>query len=314
MCIKRFFKFLFFAIFAFTILSCNSGPVPDKIISVHIAFDKKLQSESKINSIIKTLRNRIDKVAVINRLERVDGKNQIYLEAATHYDSKRITDLMVCPGRLDFYETYRMDSMVDFMTELNTVSKNGNEEQNPLFDLFKSQGHQRGSILFHVSVNDTSKINSLLSLRSADSALPEERRFIKFLWGIKDKNTENLPLYALKLNRRAKPALNGNVVMQSTMGLDQFGKAVIIIQMNEEGTRLWEDLTRKVYQERSQIAMVIDDEVYSAPGVSSGPITEGASEISGDFTVDEAQDLANILNTGVIPKISVLDIHVEKLK
>ena len=73
------------------------------------------------------------------------------------------------------------------------------------------------------------------------------------------------------------------------------------MQMDSRGARIWESMTGKAFKEASNIAIVLDDIVYSAPGVSSGPIAGGRSEITGNFTLNEAIDLANVLRAGKLP-------------
>src|SRR5690554_6324918 len=73
------------------------------------------------------------------------------------------------------------------------------------------------------------------------------------------------------------------------------------MQMNAQGAKTWEQMTGAAYQNQSQIAIVLDDIVYSAPGVTSGPIAGGRSQISGNFTVNQGQDLANVLRAGKLP-------------
>ena len=73
------------------------------------------------------------------------------------------------------------------------------------------------------------------------------------------------------------------------------------MQMDSRGARIWENMTGKAFKESSNIAIVLDDIVYSAPGVSSGAISGGRSEITGDFSLNEAIDLANVLRAGKLP-------------
>jgi SecD/SecF fusion protein len=73
------------------------------------------------------------------------------------------------------------------------------------------------------------------------------------------------------------------------------------MQMNGVGAKVWEDMTEYAYNNQTQIAVVLDNIVYSAPGVSSGKISGGRSEITGDFSITEAQDLANVLRAGKLP-------------
>jgi SecD/SecF fusion protein len=80
--------------------------------------------------------------------------------------------------------------------------------------------------------------------------------------------------------------------------IDQSGKPAVSMQMNGQGAKGWEELTGRAYTQKSTI--VLDNIVYSAPGVSSGPIG-GRSEISGSFDVTETKDLANVLRAGKLP-------------
>jgi SecD/SecF fusion protein len=73
------------------------------------------------------------------------------------------------------------------------------------------------------------------------------------------------------------------------------------MQMNGKGAKVWEEMTGYASENQSQIAIVLDDIVYSAPGVSSGAISGGRSEITGDFSITEGQDLANVLRAGKLP-------------
>ena len=73
------------------------------------------------------------------------------------------------------------------------------------------------------------------------------------------------------------------------------------MQMNAKGSRVWEGMTEKAFKQSSNIAIVLDSIVYSAPGVSNGPIAGGRSEITGNFSLNEAIDLANVLRAGKLP-------------
>jgi len=71
--------------------------------------------------------------------------------------------------------------------------------------------------------------------------------------------------------------------------------------MNSQGAKVWETLTERAYAQQTNIAIVLDDIVYSAPGVTRGAISGGRSEITGDFDLNEAIDLANVLRAGKLP-------------
>lgn len=149
-------------------------------------------------------------------------------------------------------------------------------------------------------VRDTVIINRILKNERYQSFLPKN---LKLLWGIKptkaDDGTEVLELYAIKLKKGSDQApLEGDVVTDARQTLDQTSQPAVSMQMNADGARKWRNLTAENVGRR--IAVVLDDYVYTAPMVN-GEIPNGQSEISGNFTLLEAQDLANILKSGSLP-------------
>ena len=131
--------------------------------------------------------------------------------------------------------------------------------------------------------------------------LPSSKRYTRFLFGKPDINSNVVDLYAIQSNRNNKPPLGGSVVVDASQSYDQVGSPAVSMQMNGKGARTWEEMTGKAYKDKSNIAIVLDDIVYSAPGVSRGAISGGRSEISGQFTLNEAIDLANVLRAGKLP-------------
>ena len=150
-------------------------------------------------------------------------------------------------------------------------------------------------------IADTAIINTYLNDEKARNVLKNEKRFLEFKWGKPAKGSEVIELYAIKGNRKGKPQLSGNVIVDARQEYTQTGEVVVSMKMNGRGSQIWEEMTKKAYENQTQIAIVLDEIVYSAPGVSSGPISGGNSQISGDFTITEAKDLANILRAGKLP-------------
>tara|TARA_R100000306_G_scaffold12151_2_gene14223 strand:+ start:5239 stop:8328 length:3090 start_codon:yes stop_codon:yes gene_type:complete len=180
------------------------------------------------------------------------------------------------------------------------------EEENPILDKMVSPGFQGRPILATFKLKDTAEINSYLRMPQVRSLLPAEYRYAKFVWDLpRDSETEDVgeitSLYAIKGNRNNEPPLSGGVVTDATQTYDQVGQVAVSMQMNGKGARIWEELTGEAYKNQSQIAIVLDNIVYSAPGVTSGPISGGSSSITGDFSITEGQDLANVLRAGKLP-------------
>ena len=105
----------------------------------------------------------------------------------------------------------------------------------------------------------------------------------------------------LKGNRDNEPPLSGAVITDARQAYQQNGNPSVSMQMNLKGAKVWEEMTGNAFNTAGQIAIVLDEIVYSAPGVTTGPIAGGNSEISGSFTLNEAVDLANVLRAGKLP-------------
>ncbi|MBO7617251.1 MAG: protein translocase subunit SecDF [Bacteroidales bacterium] len=151
-------------------------------------------------------------------------------------------------------------------------------------------------------VKDTAAINKMLA--ETKSIFPRQ---LKLAWTVKPEtfpgengeNVEVLDLVALKMSRDNKCALGGEVITDARQDYGQNNQVEVTIQMNPEGAKAWKRLTGE--NVGKQIAIVLDDYVYSYP-VVNGEIPNGRSSISGGgMTIEEAQDLANILKAGKLP-------------
>ena len=156
-----------------------------------------------------------------------------------------------------------------------------------------------GASIGYSHFKDTSKVNAYLAISQVRSLFP---RNLKLLWGVKaiDKEEQYYELYAIKITSRdGRAALEGDVVTNARKEYSQGqGSAEVSMSMNAEGAKTWARLTGN--NVGKAIAIVLDDYVYSAPNVN-GEIKGGRSSITGGFTVNEAEDLANILKSGKMP-------------
>jgi SecD/SecF fusion protein len=147
------------------------------------------------------------------------------------------------------------------------------------------------------NIRDTAAVNELLSRQAVKDIFPANLRFVwevKPVGGTTDAD-QFLALHAIKKSRDNKVALAGDVIIDARQDYSQSGQPEVIMQMNSAGARKWKNLTAN--NVGRQIAIVLDDYVYSAPNVQ-GEIPNGSSSISGNFTIEEAKDLANILKAG----------------
>jgi SecD/SecF fusion protein len=293
--------------------------------------------DESIESAFEVLRKRIDKFGVTQpNIQKLGESGRILVELPGAKDVDRIKKLLQSTAQLEFWETYKIDDLGNFLMAANNTlkateksaikvketAKTGidtlltnkvkdtvteNKELGPLLDKFVSQGG--GPVLAVVDPKDTSAINGYLKRQDIRILLPADKRYAKFVWGKPSVNidektkkpVETVELYALKGNRDNQASMGGGVVTDAKDSFDQLGKPSVTMQMNGQGAKAWEELTGRAYTQKSNIAIVLDDIVYSAPGVSSGPISGGRSEISGVFDVTETKDLANVLRAGKLP-------------
>ena len=291
--------------------------------------------DESIVSAFEVLRKRIDKFGVTQpNIQRLGTSGRILVELPGAKDVDRVQNLLQSTAQLEFWETYKNDELFSFLIEANTLlgeqakdkntlKENSEKDQsseiddlladvatqdsltapttNPILDRIVGQGFQGGPVLAQFAARDSNLIMSYLNQPDVRRLLPSEYRYIRFAWGKPIADGSVVELYALKSNRDNIAPLSGGVVVDALQTFDQVGNPAVSMQMDSRGARIWENMTGKAFQEGSNIAIVLDNIVYSAPGVSSGAIAGGRSEITGSFTLNEAIDLANVLRAGKLP-------------
>lgn len=182
---------------------------------------------------------------------------------------------------------------------------------NALFSLLAVSRYPQSPIVGYAQKEDINKINSMFAQARKDGFLRDD---IMLIWGskpIKDpetrKETNTYALYAIHGNRTNTPDLSGSVVVEAKSQINnQMGRTEneVSMRMNTEGAQKWARLTKENIGK--SVAIVLDGVVYSAPNVNV-EITGGQSSITGDFTVEEANDLANVLNSGKMDTSVVIE-------
>ena len=178
------------------------------------------------------------------------------------------------------------------------------KKNNPLFAIMQMSVNQatnqayRGPVVGTVHYTDTAKVMDMLTSQVAKSVLPRE---LKLCWTVKaiDAADAYYQLVALKSQANGRPSLEGDVITDARADFGQTSAyANVSMTMNAEGARDWQRITRDNIGK--SIAIVLDGYVYSFPTVQN-EIAGGSSQITGNFTVEEAKDLANTLNSGKMP-------------
>lgn len=203
----------------------------------------------------------------------------------------------------DITDILESDDVAD-ATEESTDEVIGNDE-NPILSRMLAPGNANGPVIATFKASDKQLITDYLNDAQVRSKLPIDKRYAKFAWGLPVLNEELgyeiADLYAIRSNRESEAPLGGGVITDASQDFDLGNEVIVSMAMDSEGAKIWEDMTTEAYQNQTQIAVVLDNTVYSAPGISQGPITGGRSQISGNFTIQEAEDLANVLRAGKLP-------------
>ena len=307
--------------------------------STDAEVEKVLRDEVKaaIANSFNVLRTRIDRFGVVQpNIQSLEGSmGRIMIELPGVKEPERVRKLLQGSANLEFWETFNgsevipalqvadaklaaiatpakeeaveenKDAASDVAEAISNEAANAaasNEELKKLHPLASvlQFNTNAGAVIGYAHYKDTAAINDMLANPEVKKLLPRE---LRLYWGVRaiDAETTNLfyELYAIKATQRnGRAPLEGDVVVAAADTYDQYGRPCVTMTMNTDGARRWAQLTKNNIGRA--IAIVLDGCVYSAPNVNS-EITGGRSEITGNFTIEQTKDLANVLRSGKMP-------------
>jgi SecD/SecF fusion protein len=310
-----------------------------------------LQKEinSSIKTAFEVLRSRIDKFGVTQpNIQRIGNSGRIQIELPGARDIERVQRLLTSTAKLQFWEVYTNTEIQGFLFEANNVVTEMLKDDVTLLEEEKSDAIQKddidnllseetdstsvdqktlftflypnvaqnqqqtSSLVAQARVQDTAMVNSLLANKKVRALLPNDLKYVKFLWDYK-ANKPNKPanaaadfdaseiigLYAIKSNRTDTPTIQGDVIIDASQVYDQLNNPEVSMTMNSSGSKQWAKMTSDNIGKF--VAVVLDNYVYTAPSVNTA-ITGGRTSISGGtMTVAEAEDIATVLKAGKLP-------------
>lgn len=246
-----------------------------------------------------------------NRLKQLQANNAIKTDqtSATAEINPVSGAVTGAPVQDTTKETQDLLNLIKKDTTTKEASPNTREAfaaENPLFGILTPRVTPEGqplesSMVGLASSRDTAKVDAMLKMPQIKSIFPRD---VKFLWSQNpykyDPSKSMFELHAIKITTRdGRPPLNGDVITSARTSSGITGSEVKVdMSMNGEGAKTWARMTRENIGRC--IAVVLDGYVRSYPRVQN-EITGGNTEITGDFTIDEANDLANILKSGKMP-------------
>lgn len=278
----------------------------EKADDVEAALKKEVKD--RVSSSTNVLRSRIDQFGVVApNIQELEKDGQILLELPGVKEHDRVRELLKSSANLEFYETMTMNEWQGALAQLDAALRADSTSNGMgLSGYFLQMGNQYNPIVVGTSTAaNRAAIDSIMASPLAKRYLPGN---LKLAWEVKPQTAEftdtvtgkkrTIDLYtliALKTSN-GKAALSGDVVTSATSDFDNMqGGNYVSMNMKPDAARQWARITAANLEK--QVAIVLDDQVYSAPRVNS-VIEGGRSSITGDFTTDEAKDLANVLKSG----------------
>ncbi|QZO85612.1 protein translocase subunit SecD [Riemerella anatipestifer] len=260
--------------------------------------------DAAVGSAYEVIRTRIDKMGVTQpNVQRVPGTGRILVEMPGIKDIDRVKKMLQTSAKLQFWEVQQVPEVAPYFEQLSKlVLAKGDSmgvAKTTNFPALLNLNTLRSNGVGNIKLSDTATVNKILNSSVALNARPGNIKYTKFLWAYKPESTDpdHLVLYAIRSNISGKAPVDG-AVDKANISYDQIGRVVVDMQMDSEGTKDWKILTEK--NVGKPVAVTLDDKVYTAPNVVNA-IPNGRTQISGNFTQDEAQDLVNVLNTGKLP-------------
>ena len=298
------------------------------------------ESESAVANSFNVLRNRIDRFGVTQpSIQKLGNTGRILVELPGVKEPERVRKLLQGTASLEFWTTFASQEIAPYLEEANAmlaqtldteeeaapvestesddlvaqeIKAQGGEadnadveaykKANPLFAVLSPSQFRDNACIGLAAAADTDLIKQYLRMPEVAALFPAEFRP---MWSVKPtsyiKNSNIYELVAIKASSRdGKAPLDGGVVTNARVEYDnrRGGEPGVSMTMNAEGANIWARLTKENIGR--QVAIVLDGTVYSYPTVQT-EITGGSSSITGNFTIEEATDLANVLNSGKLP-------------
>ncbi|MEY3508114.1 MAG: hypothetical protein RIR44_1346, partial [Bacteroidota bacterium] len=296
------------------------------------------QATAAFNNTYRILRTRIDRFGVASPSINPDpAKGIINIELAGVNDKERVRSYLQSTANLQFFEVYTFEStdlqngivaadkavqdmlegapvVADTAAAKDTAAKKATAKlkdsanANPIARLVQfTQPYNDGAgkpvfpaAIGYIQSKDTGTLNSYLRLDFVKTKFPAN---LQFMYGKAEASSDPkfkdiLTLYAIKTLDNGQAELEGDHISSASQDYDERGRIAIKMNMDKMGTNLWAKMTTK--NAGKPIAIVLDNFVYSAPNVNE-PITTGNSQISGSYSLKEAQDLSEILESGKLP-------------
>jgi len=264
----------------------------------------KRKIDASVGTAYEVIRTRIDKMGAVQpNVQRVPGTARISVEMPGMKDIDKVKKMLQTSAKLQFWEVQQVPEIAPYFQSLTTmvatkgdsmgVAKTTNFLNLLHIDKLRTNG------VANVKLSDTAVVNKILNSKVAQSLRPANIKYTQFMWGYKPEATdaESLVLYAIRGNINQKAPVDG-AVESASIGYDELSRIVVDMQMDSKGAKEWKTMTEK--NVGKPVAVTLDNRVYTAPNVA-GAIPNGRTQISGNFSQEEAKELVDVLGAGKLP-------------
>ena len=289
------------------------GELKSNSSNAQVAEALKKQVDGQVDAAFNIFRTRIDQFGVVApNIQKLQGKNgQILLELPGVKEPERVTDLLKSSANLEFYEVYLGNEVASNLAALEHAwNAEADSAHKVNFAELGINVRQGSPVIAIVEPNKKEIVDSIFNSPLAQQKMQQD---FSAVWEVKPFE---MPVYDEKTGQprvksngqpvttpvwqlialKGEPKLEGDVVTGATSEYDKMrGGSVVNMTMNDRGAQEWATVTKNNIGR--PVAIVLDNAVYSYPNVND-EITGGRSEITGNFTPEEANDLANVLKSG----------------
>lgn len=284
----------------------------------------KQQVESQVDAAFNIFRTRIDQFGVVapNIQKLQDKTGQILLELPGVKEPERVTELLKSSANLEFYEVYNYNEIANDLARLaGEIAREDTVNHTNLYALLGGQQSPAAPVVGMVTASNKLLVDSIMKTELAKKILPSD---LTLMWTVKPEevpvtdakgnivkksNGENrtTPYWQL-IALKGEAVLEGDAVTSASSEYDNMQGNMVNMKMTDRGAQEWATITRNNIGR--PIAIVLDENVYSFPNVNN-EITGGSSQITGHFSPEEANDLANVLKSGKMSaKVNVVSNNV----
>ncbi|KFE99728.1 preprotein translocase subunit SecD [Chryseobacterium formosense] len=264
----------------------------------------KKRIDLSVGTAFEVIRTRIDKLGAIQpNVQRVPGTARISVEMPGMKDIDKVKKMLQTSAKLQFWEVQQIPEVLPyFQTLTSTVSAKGDSmgvKKNVNFMNLLQLDKLRTNGVASVKLSDTAAVNKIINSKIGQSLRPANIKYTQFMWGYKPESTDpnSLVLYAVRGNINQKAPVDG-AVETANISYDELSRVVVDMQMDSKGAKDWKTLTEK--NVGKPVAVTLDNRVYTAPNVV-GAIPNGRTQISGNFSQEEAKELVDVLGAGKLP-------------